>query len=70
MLFLPSLHDRLIREEGYRGLIVGLTGDTSSEDVHHFREHGADAVMAKPFVIEEFNKIVYNFWKTQAKTKA
>ena len=52
---------RLIREEGYQGLIIGLTGDTSLEDINYFKAHGADAVLPKPFVLSEFNRIVQEF---------
>ena len=40
---------RIIREEGYGGLIVGLSGNTLDEDVVKFLAAGADCVFAKPF---------------------
>ena len=61
---LPSLHPRAgrrLREEGYSGLIVGLTGDTSEEDRHFFQAHGVDKVLPKPFDIDDFNAIVNSF---------
>ena len=51
-------HRRLIREEGYTGLIIGLTGDNSSEDIHYFKARGADEVLPKPFVLAEFEAIL------------
>ena len=53
---------RLIREQGYTGLIVGLTGDGSDEDARYFTEHGANAVMTKPFDLDDFDKIVQRFF--------
>ena len=58
---------RIIREEGYRGLIVGLTGDTSEEDVAHFKAHGADAVLPKPFIVADFDRIVNDFIFSRAR---
>ena len=52
---------RAIRGEGYRGLIIGLTGDTSPEDVAHFKAHGANAVLPKPFLLADFDRIVKKF---------
>ena len=50
-----------MRSKGYKGLIVGLTGDTGAEDVRHFMAHGADAVLPKPFNIDELDDIVRDF---------
>ena len=61
---------RLIREEGYRGLIIGLTGDTSREDVVHFKAHGADAVLPKPFMLVDFDRVVNDFKRSRADEKA
>ena len=52
------LESRRIREEGYGGLIIGLTGDTGREDADHFKAHGATAVLPKPFVVADFDRIV------------
>ena len=53
----PLPFARRMRELGYRGLIVGLTGDTGEEDVRHFMAHGANAVLPKPFNIDELDQI-------------
>ena len=66
MLHLAGCHCRLVREEGYTGLIIGLTGDTSLEDVKYFKAHGADAVLPKPFVVAEFNRVVQEFLGRQS----
>jgi DNA-binding response OmpR family regulator len=42
---------------------VGLTGDGSDEDARYFTEHGANAVMTKPFDLDDFNKIVQRFFE-------
>ena len=34
---------------GFEGLIVGVTGDMTSENVQKFLESGADSVCSKPF---------------------
>ena len=60
-LTIKTIDCRLIREEGYTGLIIGLTGDTNREDVAHFKAHGADAVLPKPFVLADFDRVVLDF---------
>lgn len=40
---------RIIRNLGYRGLIIGVTGNCLKDDVDKFMEAGADCVFAKPF---------------------
>jgi len=39
---------RRVRERGYRGLIIGITGDTEAQDMEFFRSQGADVVLSKP----------------------
>ena len=48
------------------GLIVGLTGDVADHDVRHFKWHGADDVLPKPFKIEDFNDIVAAYFRMKA----
>ena len=52
---------RRLRAKGYRGLIVGLTGDTGEEEMRHFLDHGADAVLPKPFDLDDLDEIVRDF---------
>ena len=40
---------RAIREIGYTGFVVGVTGNLLPEDVGYFLDSGADAVLGKPF---------------------
>ena len=52
------LYCRLVRQRGYSGLILGLTGHTGpnwQEDVLYFKEHGVNDVLPKPFNIDEFD---------------
>ena len=43
-----------IREMGFHGLIIGVTGNALPEDVKEFLDHGADGVVPKPFDMEIF----------------
>lgn len=47
---------RHIRELGYKGLMLGLTGNVMTADIQEFQQCGLDHVMIKPFEISEFNK--------------
>jgi CheY-like chemotaxis protein len=49
----PSATARL-RELGCTCLIVGVTGNVLPQDVAHFIAQGADAVLPKPVVLEDF----------------
>ena len=57
------INRRIIRDRGYKGLIVGLMADTGKADMSHFMDHGADAVLPKPFIIGDLDGIVSNFAK-------
>ena len=52
---------RRLRAKGYDGLIVGLSGDTGEEDVKYFKDHGANAVLPKPFNVDELDVILKDF---------
>ena len=41
---------------------MGLTGDTGEEDVKYFKDHGANAVLPKPFNVDEMVEIVRDFY--------
>ena len=49
---------RRIRERGYRGLIIGITGNTEASEVEHFLSQGANAVLAKPVRLESLKAAV------------
>jgi len=48
-----------IRDLGYKGIILGVTGNVLSEDVDFFLQHGADEVMPKPVSLKKIQK----YWK-------
>jgi CheY-like chemotaxis protein len=47
-----------IRALGYKGIIVGVTGNALPEDVKEFIDLGADIVLPKPFDLEIFGQKV------------
>ena len=50
---------RLIREQlGYKGLIIGVTGNALPEDIANFKDHGADDVLVKPLKISQFDEVL------------
>jgi signal transduction histidine kinase/CheY-like chemotaxis protein len=49
---------KLIREAGYKGLIVGVTGNVLPEDKAYFLSQGADAVMTKPMDMKELRALL------------
>ena len=42
---------KAIRELGYKGVIIGVTGNALPSDIAHFIAHGADTVLVKPLNI-------------------
>jgi CheY-like chemotaxis protein len=42
---------RKIRELGYEGIIIGVTGNTLQSDIDEFKLHGANDVLPKPLDI-------------------
>jgi CheY-like chemotaxis protein len=55
----PSATARL-RELGCECLIVGVTGNVLPHDVAFFLEHGANAVLPKPLILEDFEQLLYS----------
>ena len=47
-----------MRAEGYRGLIIGVTGDADAADLAVFQAHGADTVLTKPVQVERLKEAV------------
>jgi len=45
---------RLIRGLGYKGKILGVTGNALADDINVFISHGADKVLTKPFNLNAF----------------
>ena len=49
-----------IRAIGFEGIVIAVTGNALPEDVKDFLDHGADAVMPKPFDINGFRRLVHD----------
>merc|ERR1712176_201297 len=47
-----------VREMGYTGFVVGVTGNLLPEDVGYFMDCGADAVLPKPFKYKELENLL------------
>ena len=45
---------RQVREMGYKGVVIGVTGNVTDEDVDDFVEQGVDMVILKPLTVESF----------------
>ena len=52
---------QLMRSGGYRGLIVGVTGNVMEKDVADYLASGADCVLGKPVNTEELTQILQRF---------
>ena len=48
----------IARAAGYRGLIFGLTGNTSSEQLEDFKQKGTDFVFTKPLDVAKLSKML------------
>jgi CheY-like chemotaxis protein len=48
---------KIIREQGFKNLIIGATGSTSMEDNENLMESGADFVMLKPLKLNDFKRV-------------
>jgi len=49
---------KAIREMGYTGFVVGVTGNLLPEDVGYFLDCGADAVLPKPFKYKDLEGLL------------
>jgi len=45
---------QIIRSLGYKGLIIGVTGNALLSDIELFLSHGANKIMTKPFNMDSF----------------
>ena len=52
---------RIIRDMGFKGLILGVTGNALPEDVADFMACGANAVLVKPLNVNEFDLMMSNY---------
>ena len=44
----PEAVQKMRVELGYRGVVIGITGNALPEDLDNFRDHGANLVLTKP----------------------
>lgn len=51
-----------MRNKGYDGVVIGVTGSSSKEDMDKMLAAGVDEVMIKPFNMAEFKKIVLKYF--------
>ena len=49
---------REIRSLGYKGLIIGVTGNALPADTESFLTHGANRVLVKPLRVEILDKTI------------
>jgi len=52
---------RQMRELGYNGLIIGLTGNVDTESSKKFISYGANTVLYKPMEVKELDAILKNY---------
>jgi CheY-like chemotaxis protein len=50
---------KIMRNNGYKGLIIGVTGNGLQPDVDYFLSHGANRVLIKPVSIEQINQCIH-----------
>jgi CheY-like chemotaxis protein len=44
----PEAVQKMRVELGYRGVVIGITGNALPQDMENFRDHGANMVLTKP----------------------
>ena len=49
---------KLLREKGYTGVIIGVTGNALQEDLENYLSHGAARVFPKPVDVELLHKTI------------
>lgn len=49
---------KLLRQSGYTGLIVGVTGSAMESEISLFESVGADCVMSKPLPLEQLDRFI------------
>lgn len=48
----------IVRKLGYKGLIIGITGDVDPSSVINFKKKGVDEVLSKPIDIENLKRVI------------
>ena len=49
----PEAVQRMRADLGYKGVVIGITGNALPEDMDKFRNHGANVVLTKPLTNEK-----------------
>ena len=55
-----------MRAAGFKGLIVGVTGNALKADIETFIAAGADAVVSKPVSVDTLVKLINDFYRARA----
>jgi len=55
----------IIRQYGYRGLIVGISGDVDPACIERFKKKGVDDVMSKPIDVDKLKMFIEQFLRSQ-----
>jgi len=53
----PQASEKM-RTAGYTGLIIGVTGNVTEQDISDFKEHGADDVLEKPVSLQKMTSLI------------
>ena len=56
---------RELRGLGYRGIIIGVTGDAQEEDMKAFKAAGADNVLSKPITFRQLESCLINILRNR-----
>lgn len=56
---------KILRDKGFKGMICGVTGDTSQKDVDSFLASGASLVLPKPLDMNAFETELRAFLRTE-----
>ena len=48
----------VMRQNGYRNIIIGITGNVLEDDVMQYLRAGADMVLAKPLKMSQLNLVL------------
>lgn len=59
---------KVLREKGFKGMICGVTGNTTQKDVESFIASGASLVLPKPLDINAFEVELRAFLRTETQT--
>eukprot|EP01036_Dinobryon_divergens_P035677 gene35677-46277_t len=55
---------RILRQEGYRNIIVGVTGNVLEDDLKEYLAAGADFVIGKPLKMHQLDKVLRHVRET------